>query len=280
MRKIVIALLSVLLITAAGISIYYVNMIKSVGALKVKTNIKAKVYLNGKFLGNTPLCKCEEEDLIKEGIYSLKIVPEDSSFIPFVAKIDIFKDVLTYAERTFLPGALAHAFIITLEKIPIKDPQLLVVSLPDDSLVFLDEKLEGNTPLLIKKLQAGEHELAIQKRGFSKKTLKVQTKPSYKLVVYTYLGAQDSEIQGTETLSPPPLLPVASSAGKIKITDTPTGFLNVREQPALSGTIIMKVYPEEVYSYIEESDGWYKIELPSSQTGWISSAYVQKLTTE
>lgn len=59
----------------------------------------------------------------------------------------------------------------------------------------------------------------------------------------------------------------------IKITNTPTGFLNVRIQPSLDAAIISKVYPGENYVYTSTQNGWYLIQLKSKHYGWIDGQY-------
>ena len=60
----------------------------------------------------------------------------------------------------------------------------------------------------------------------------------------------------------------------IKITDTPTGWLNVRSEPSTASSVLLKVYPGEVYPLLEEKSGWYRINLGlPAEAGWISSQY-------
>lgn len=277
MKKLLIFLALFIFLGILFYGIAYFRATTSFGALKVKTNIKSKVYLDNNFLGATPLCKgdhnCDDKEGIKTGEYFLKIVPEDSSFIPFSVKIPIHKDVLTVVERMFLPSSMSHAFVLTLERISPRQPQMLLTSLPSGALAFIDGNLVGNTPLLLEKLETKEHEVQIQKYGFAKKTLKVNARPFYKLVVFGILGTQPP----IETIPLAAPATVATQSGSIKITKTPTGFLRVRQEPSLSSREITKVYPEEVYPYLEERQGWLKIQLKDSATGWILETYAEKL---
>src|SRR3989338_1828444 len=61
---------------------------------------------------------------------------------------------------------------------------------------------------------------------------------------------------------------------ELEIIPTGTGFLNVRSQPGLSGSIIAKVKPGETYVYTEENDGWHQIILADGGKGWVSGKYV------
>ena len=79
---------------------------------------------------------------------------------------------------------------------------------------------------------------------------------------------------------PAPIIPHATAADKtssqkiIRITNTPTGYLNIRSQPSLSGSVIGKVYPGQTYTYSVTQDGWYLIRLKSSRSGWIDGQYI------
>ncbi len=61
---------------------------------------------------------------------------------------------------------------------------------------------------------------------------------------------------------------------KLKITSTPTGYLNFREGPSLSNKILTRVHPEEVYTYTQQKSGWYKIVLADGRSGWVYGQYV------
>lgn len=79
------------------------------------------------------------------------------------------------------------------------------------------------------------------------------------------------------TLTATPTPSLAPTRPYVEILDTPTGWLRVRSEPNTStGKEITKVYPKETYRYIETNDtGWYRIELPDGQEGWISGQYAK-----
>ena len=101
------------------------------------------------------------------------------------------------------------------------------------------------------------------------------------------LGAQTPQNQVHPTTSPsstlqttliqtkPQAAPSAPAPAQnlIKITTTPTGYLNVRDQPSLEGNIIGKVYPGATYTYSTQQGGWYLILLKSKRHGWIDGQY-------
>lgn len=85
-----------------------------------------------------------------------------------------------------------------------------------------------------------------------------------------------------ESLTPVPVAPATEEKEKtpivikIVITKTPTGWLNVRNGPGTSYTKIARIHPGEEYVFIEESGGWYKIQIDALKTGWITSQYAKK----
>lgn len=65
----------------------------------------------------------------------------------------------------------------------------------------------------------------------------------------------------------------APAKNKIKITNTPTGYLNVRSRPSVDSPVIGKVYPGQTHDYSDSEDGWYKVQLSNGQTGWVDGEY-------
>lgn len=286
MRRILLLGISILLIVVGLFILFKVVLSlkpKGQGALQVTANIKASVSLNGKVLGSTPFCKCAQNETIQEGEYTLIITPDDRSQNPFTMRIKIEPNVLTAIERTFLPGALASAYILNLEKISSPEPQLLITSIPDGALITIDSIDKGTTPYLSKKISASEHEVIIQKQGFEKKTIKLRAVPAYKLTAQVLLGTAVPAGETSPTISPSPQLsptPTASPSpliiSTVIISSTPNGFLRVRESPSTASTEIGRVLPGESYPLISEQIGWYKIKLKNGSEGWVSSSYSKK----
>lgn len=250
------------------------------GAIQVTAAPQSKVYLNGKYYGQTPLCKCNVNDMIPTGEYTVKLVPTRGNFSEFQEKIIISKSILTVVDRKFGTGATSEGSIITLQ--PISDGnarQLLVTSIPDKAEVLLDNTSSGFTPLLLKDLTASDHELTLKKSGYTDKKVRIRTPSGYKLIASVYLGIEE---EGSPTPTPTPTTVASPSAtptaagGKIIILQTPTGFLRVRAENSLSSAEVGRVTPGQSFDLLDEADGWYKIKLSSGVTGWISSQYAKK----
>lgn len=284
MKKKLLYLLAVLLIAAGFYGLFYIiNIVrpKGRGALQITSNIRATAYLDNKSIGSTPLCKCDASQTIEEGLYTLRLVPEDSSTQVYTAKVKISPNVLTAVEHTFLPGGYASSYILLLEKVNSRDAQIFVTSLPGGALVSVDGTAAGVTPLLQKSISPSEHEIEIEKGGFSKKTIRVRTVLGYKLIIQASLGASPQDNQAlpgsnllTPSVSPTPTL------GKptVKILSTPTGFLRVRDAASLTGAEIGQVNPGETYPMLDDTGTWIKIQLKDGKVGYVSATYVEKIT--
>ncbi len=272
-KSLLIGFAVVLILSGFFIILKITNFLSPVakGALQVTSNIQATVYLDNKSVGTTPVCLCNQNQTIKNGEYNLRISPFDSSLTDFQTRIKINPKVLTAVDRTFLPGALANSYTLTLEKINNPNPELLVTSIPDGAIVSIDGNPSNVTPLSLKDIAASEHELEIQKAGFNKKTIRIRVVKNYKLVVNTILG---TEIKGLEDTPSP--TPQASSSALIRVKNTTTGFLRVRETPSISAGEITRVMPGEEFPFIDEQEGWYKIKVASNE-GWISSDFSEKI---
>jgi hypothetical protein len=249
------------------------------GALQVTSVPKSSVYLNDKKIGNTPLCKCDPKDLIKTGEYTIKLVPDEEDSKPFEEKITINKSTLTVVDREFLEGLQGNGNIITLS--PISDnktSELLVISIPKDANVFLDNNPVGATPLILKDVTESDHNLSVKKDGYKDKTIGIRTVQGYKLTSLVFLGI--NPIVSSPSAEPIATTSAATNIQKVIILETPNGFLRVRENNSTNSREITRVSPDEIFELIDEKDGWFEIKLASPsgeiKTGWVSSDYAEK----
>ena len=277
MKRVLLFVLPVVIaLIVIGIVAFFFTTNQGKGALQVTSIPKSQVFLNGKLLGHTPLCKCELSDMPAVGEYTLRLVPDDTTLASFEEKIPITKSVLTVVDRTFGEGATSEGIIITLQ--PLDDKKslsLLAISFPDGAKVLLDKNSAGNTPLLLKNVTDSDHEIKVQKDGYKEKTVRIRTVSGYKLSALIYLGVNP-------TLESPSPTPTASPSAtptvvqKVVILQTPTGFLRVRDTASLSGNEIARVTPGEMYELVSETAGWFEIKLKDGNTGFISTQYSNK----
>jgi len=82
-------------------------------------------------------------------------------------------------------------------------------------------------------------------------------------------SARDSKPRGEEEE-----IDLGALEGKqVSIINTPTGYLNVREKPW--GEENGQVEPGESFPYIEEQNGWVKIQLLDGSFGWVAKRFTQ-----
>ena len=259
---------------------YYLGVNAQKGALQVTSAPESKVYLNNKYLGQTPLCKCEAADMLSAGEYTIRLVPLDTSLREFQEKITISEAVLTVADRKFGKNALSEGSIISLSPLVEKEKtELLVVSFPQGSEVLLDDATIGTTPLSHKDPTESDHVLKIRKEGYNKKEVRIRTPRGYKLTVTAYLSTSTTAPQvASESASPVSSITPTPTPVQVLVTilDTPTGFLRVRATPATTGAEVGRVSPGQSYPLTSEQAGWYEISLEDGTKGWVSSDYASK----
>jgi hypothetical protein len=283
MKKIVFVFI-ISFILAIGLFLgiqYYLTLRAQKGALQVTASPQSKVYLNGSYLGQTPLCKCQATDMIMPGDYTISLVPLDSSLQEFQEKVTISEGVLTVVDRKFGQNGQSEGSIISLTPLDSKTTaQLEVISFPQDAHVSLDDQDIGMTPLFYRNPTESDHDLKISKEGYADKDIKIRTPLGYKLIVDAYLST-DTTIPPTPTPVPSPVVSQAptsapTGAKAVVILNTTTGYLWVREGPSISANQITQIKPGQTYVLISEVSGWDEITLPNGTTGWISAQYAKK----
>lgn len=99
-------------------------------------------------------------------------------------------------------------------------------------------------------------------------------------VVYSYIfkaAPIEAPFTGEQLpLEEEEIMPEEELLPRIIILETPTGWLRVREGPGTNYPEITKIYSGETYPLLEESEGWYKIELEDGGNGWIHASYATK----
>ena len=245
------------------------------GALQTTSIPKSKVYLNGKLVGETPLCQCEASQMLKVGDYVIRLVPEEGDFPPFEQKITIYKSVMTVVDRTFAKGVFAEGLIMTLSPISDKNiSQLSAITFPDKAQAFLDNSPVGITPLDLGSVTDSDHELVFKKDGYKDKTIRVKTAKGFKLSAVAYLGI--SLEVASQSAAPQASQSAVPAVSKVLILNTPTGFLRVREDSSIASLEVARVNPGDVFELVSEKEGWFEIKLKDGKSGWISSQYAQK----
>lgn len=272
-RVFAFTLLAFITIIAFAITVFLYTKNLGKGALQVTSEPNSKVYLDGKLLGQTPLCKCDAQNMVDEGSHTIKLVPIEGSFPPFEQKIPISSKVLTVVDRNFQDNSSSSGSIISLSKLSDKNSlSLTVISFPDKATVSLDGNQVGQSPIALKDITESDHDLKLSKSGYKDKTVRIRTVKGYDLQTIIFLAASPQQASQSASQS----ASIAPSVTQVLILQTPTGFLRVRDNPSLSGNQITTVNPGEKYDLLQETSGWFEIKLKDGSSGWVSSQYAQK----
>ena len=67
--------------------------------------------------------------------------------------------------------------------------------------------------------------------------------------------------------------PVRLAGGYLGVITT--NQLNVRSEPTLQSDIIAAISRQDCVTLLENKDGWYRIDMPAAESGWVSSELIQ-----
>lgn len=282
------------------------------GVLKITTNVTSRVLLENRELGRTPF-----EEKVATGEYTLKLIPEQSStgYASWQGKIVIGPNFLTYVNRDLSESELTSAGeTLWLEKVTSNKAELTILSVPDGANVLFDDQSKGVTPISLTDLPQGDHTLVLTSPGFEPRTMKVKLTSGYRLTSSVFLALSPTQVAlateesataaarlnttppapttklgitptktpiPTSKATPTPTQASQQAPKKIKVTDTPTGFLRVRKDPSTQAQVLGQVNPGDIFMVVDTQTVsgtiWYKIPYTESQMGWISGQYTEKV---
>lgn len=276
MNKLIYAIIGILILVVVGFLVYKsTNLFQKErpGALQVSTLPKANIFLDNKQVGASPLI----DNNLKSGEYDLKIQGIDDSKNEWTGKIKISSETMTAVDVQFQPDNQKEVEILSLEAINENKPQLLVITIPDETKIFINNEEKGSSPLILKEISEGEQKITIEKEGYSSKTIKAKTVNKYRLTLYlemikgnkSGIPLENKEKTATESAK-------LTNKETIIIKETETGWLRVRIEPSLDSSEAARVNPGQEFPYLGEKEGWTKIEYEKGKVGWVSSQYVEK----
>lgn len=269
----------------------------SLGRLKIISSPAAKIFIDNVEVGKSPY----ENANIKAAEYKVKIVPLDGgkNAVSWESHINVYKNTLTYVSRELGTSDITSAGEV-LTVVKMKDSpkdnvgEVQIETSPQGAIVYLDSDEKGVAPLVLQDVPAGDHELSVYLPGFFRRAQKIRVQKGYQVDASFKLAldqshktleeeldakrkeaSEEAKKKEEETKKEETSTPSATSAKKLEILETETGYLNVRSEPAVSGDIVTKVNPGKTYSYTEEQNGWYKISVDPETAGWVSGDYVK-----
>jgi hypothetical protein len=260
---------SLLIVFLAGCTSKLPFQKKSLSALSISSVPQAGVFINGESRGQTPFY----EESLTAGEYTLQLKANSQEWL---GKVKLYPEVLTVVNRELAPTEASQSGeIITLEK----GRGLAVISNPTQAEIKVDGNPQGVTPLVIEKIDAGDHTVVLKAEGFLERMVKVRVRENYKLTVNMQLAAQASTLPSPQPEEAPavPSLPAEPSGPQVIVKETGTSFgLHVRSGPGLGHPVIADIKPGGKYPMLGEKAGWINIRLPDGRDGWASNRYLVK----
>lgn len=219
---------------------------------------EAKVFLEGVEVGNTPY----ENQNLEPKEYLVKIEKDGASW---QGKVKLGPQTLTVINRELsTDGAFGSGEILSLEK----GKGLTIVSNPSDSLIEIDGKSYGATPISLD-IPSGEHTVSLSHANYLKRNIRAKLPENFNLKIVADLAISEADLT---TISTPPI----KTTAEVKVLSTPTGFLRVRDKPSTSGKEVGRVKPGDILVLLEELQGWDRVRLSDGTEGYVSSSYVEK----
>lgn len=248
---------------------------KQLAGLKITSNPKATIFLEGKHLGQTPFLSKE----LKPGELTLKLVPESEIFFPWEQKIKLNPGTLTAVDHQFGESEESSSGeILTLEPLTSKNlVSLAIISGPDGIMVRVDGITRGFTPISIEDITEGDHLISLSLPGFLEKEVRAKTILGHKLIVNVKLAKEKVEAEEATPSAKKEESKEEPEKPYVIINQTETGWLRVRQGPSAAEAEVTRVKPGEKYKFLEATaTGWYKIEYEEAREGWISKKYATK----
>lgn len=218
----------------------------------------ATVFLNGKQVGSTPY----EDKSLAVGEYTIRLEKENASW---QGRVKLTSGTVTVVNRDLASDPTSSAGeILTLNK----GKGLTIISSPSEAEVEIDGKSYDKTPVTAN-IESGEHTILVSHTNYLKRSIPADLPKNFNLTVSVDLALSEADLTTVFT-------PVIAQTPEVKVLNTPTGFLRVRDKPNLNGKEITQVKPGETLILLEELGSWDRIRLSSGVEGYVSSSYVEK----
>jgi hypothetical protein len=246
------------------------------GGIYIESNPSSSVWIDGKQVGRTPY-----RQTMKPSDIVVRLIPDsfEEPLAPYETKVSLVAGVETVVRYDFGNSEeTSSGDIISFEKNPGSEVNLVAVSSPDSAQLTIDGLEKAYTPHKTSAITAGEHELKFSLTGYKDRVVKVKTHDGYKLTAVVKLAKSegDTSIENNNvSVTPTP----NDSGDKVEILSTPTGFLRVRSSASTSADEVGQVGPGERYILLATDDktGWYQIDLGNGKKGWVSNQYAKKI---
>ena len=262
----------------------YLDKKNEFGQIKIISSPETSVFVDNVAVGKTPF-----EGQYKVGSYTVKLIPQGvaTESASWQGRIVVNKNSLTYVNRELGTSEITSAGEIFYPEKMQTDPkvpntgEIYVQTDPNGAIVKLDNDEKGVASLILSDVLKGTHEINVYLPGFFPRTQKVNVEGGYRVNAIFKLAIDQNQKQATPSseLNTKEATKSAASSGlfKIRIKDTPTGFLRVREGASVTASEEAQVKPGQTFDVLEEKSSWYRISYEPNKDGWVSSEYTEKI---
>lgn len=266
------------------------------GGLQVITNdIPSSVFLNDTYLEKTPLI----ERNLQPGTYTLKIQPDDPSYVPYETSVTLREGVLTVVSwKPASKPELSGGVIYELEPLHSKATEVSFISIPDGAIVQVAGRDKEFAPYVFTDVQPGHTEFEATLPSYETQKHTIDVIAGYRMhitVKLAKLRSANEELtdEGLPETTPSAtgsaavatssatIAPAAPSSASGKVTITATNFfqngkevLRVRSQPGSGAELGFAAVGSQLPYFGETQAGWYKVWF-EGQTAWVASQYAQ-----
>lgn len=252
--SLVLVFLSSLLLGACGVE-------KS--GVEIVSSPIAKVYLNGKESGMTPY----KNNALKPGKMEIKLEDEGNSW---EREIKLENNVTTVVNWS-LDKNRNSGYILSMEKSG-ENGSILINSSPGGAMIFIDGEVKASSPAKIENVGEGDKKISLSYPGYKNVNLIVKMVKNYQLIIDAKLEKEEkAKINNIVTPTP-----FKQMVAMVKIKETETGWLRVRNLPSSGGVEVGRVKPGESYELLDQNNDWYQIKFDNNN-GWISAKYAEKI---
>lgn len=230
----------------------------------------AKVFIDGKEAGMTPY---KNTSLMPKEV-EIKLVVRE---LEWVRKIELENKVTTVIDWEFgKTEEDSGGYVLSMEKTGDNNKAgLMINAIPDKSAVAIDGEIKEYSPIKLDEIGEGDRQITVSFPTYKSIDVFAKAVKGYQLVVEARLAEEINTPNVTNETEPIPTS-MATNEKMVTIKQTETGWLRVRKTASNTAEELGKVKPKEKYKLIEESEGWYKIDLGDGRQGWVSAKYAEK----
>lgn len=197
-----------IIVLVAGIGLSGCSLLekKNVAGLQVMTNEAiSSLFLDGQYLDKTPYIN----KTIQPGTYTLKIQPDSNQLVAYETQITLRRGTLTVV--TWKPGptsAESGGIVYDLEPISGKRGEISFLTIPDNAIITFDQGEQQFSPLVIRDIEPGHHQLEISLPAYEKQQHTLNVIGGYRINVSAQLArnsqSDQAQIKNGEQTDPSP----------------------------------------------------------------------------